>query len=189
EAPATGRVLDLENQPVVGAAVSVVGLAAPIEGDLGAFLTDLNGRQEANLSMIRHLAGLRQTQLGTDGGLFPKVRTGSEGCFTVRGVGRERLAILRITGPTIEAQDVHVLTRPGIARLRVPASRAIGQRPLTFGSAGLEHFAPPTTVIVGVVRAADSGKPIPGTVVCSYQRAGDSLTGRTDLMTTADREG
>ena len=96
---------------------------------------------------------------------------------------------MRIAGPTIETQDVRVLTRAGKESLQAPGYRGEVGNPLTFRSTGFDHAAAPATEIVGVVRDRDTRKPIPGAIVTSYQRARDPISHVTDLRATADKDG
>ncbi len=60
---------------------------------------------------------------------------------------------------------------------------------LTLYGNGFDHIAAPGRPIVGVVRDKDTGKPIPGAMVTSYQRAGSHISAVTDLRTVADKNG
>jgi hypothetical protein len=79
-------------------------------------------------------------------GLPEKVTTGKDGRFTVTGIGRGRSAALRITGPTIQMLQAGINTS-------------------TVAGATLDLVAGPTKPIEGVVRARDTGKPLPGVVI------------------------
>ena len=60
--------------------------------------------------------------------------TDAQGRFVVRGLGRDRLAILRIDGPAIRPLEIKVLTRPGRRSRRpfTPSSRN-GVQPRIMG--------------------------------------------------------
>jgi protocatechuate 3,4-dioxygenase beta subunit len=109
----------------------------------------------------------------------PGQTTGPDGRFRLTGLGRERLAVLRIEGPTIERQTVWVATRPGIDAKRY----ANGGRPVTMPGMlvmvpmklygpSFEHAAGPTRPIEGIVRDARTGKPLAGVGVNGGLEAG-----------------
>jgi RNA polymerase sigma factor (sigma-70 family) len=191
DAPLHGRVLDLEGKPVAGVKVRVHGLYAPRKGDLTDFVKAVKEKQEIYPALVEGLFGPSGGWVGRDlGSLFAPVKTDADGRFEIKGVGRERLAELRFEAPAIATADVFAMTRPG-QTLRLPGYRQYLPRTtiLTLHGNGFGHVAAPCKPIVGVVRDKDTGKPIPGAVVTSYERAGDPISAKTDLQTVADREG
>ncbi len=192
DTPLNGRLLDLEGKPVAGATVRVHGLHAPVKGDLTAFVNTVKDKQEIYPAVNRGgMVGLQGGWMGRDlGTLFPTVRTDADGRFEIKGVGRERVAELRFEAPAIATADVFALTRPH-ETLRLPGYRQYLPRTtiLTLHGNGFRHVAAPCQPVEGVVRDKGTGKPIPGAVVTSYQRAGDPISARTDLRAVADAEG
>jgi hypothetical protein len=87
-------------------------------------------------------------------GLTSAAVTGADGSFRVRGVGRERLEVLRFEGPTIETSEAYAMTHP---------TRRIG----VYHGAKLDHAAAPTRPIVGTVVDRETGKPVAGVTVLS----------------------
>jgi RNA polymerase sigma factor (sigma-70 family) len=171
DVPIQGRLLDLQGRPVAGARVRINGLEplyapqlyVPRTGDLTDWLAALKANQKDPWDLERtHFTGL--SGLGFDL-LFPPVTTGEDGRFELRGIGRERLACLRIDGPTIATQLVNVMTRRG-EKICLPLSR---RRPkgetITYFGAAFDVPAEPTRPVVGVVRDRDSGKPLAGVTV------------------------
>jgi RNA polymerase sigma factor (sigma-70 family) len=152
--PIRGRVLDLEGKPVVGATVRIEDELLVPAG--GADLTSLHSAAFATL--------------------FPAVKTGADGRFQVPGVGRERVAALRVEGPTIATQQVKAVARP--------AGKAVAQpRGVPF-----DLLAVPTRPVVGVVRDKETGKPLAGVVVRSYKVGGaEDFNGL--VRTTTDKDG
>jgi RNA polymerase sigma factor (sigma-70 family) len=131
--PVKGRVLDLQARPVAGAAVRVLRLKRiPDNFDW------LNQRRWAGLS--------------------EQVTTDRDGRFTLTGIGRDRVAVLHVSGPTIETRIVEVATRS-----------MVDGKPAT--SASIEVVAGPTKVIEGTVRARDTGKPLAGAWVYGNEEA------------------
>jgi RNA polymerase sigma factor (sigma-70 family) len=191
DAPLHGRVLDLQGKPAAGVAVRVHGLYVPAKGNLNGFVQSVKDKQEIYPAVNEGMVGLTGGWMGRDvGTLFAKVLTDREGSFEVPGVGRERVVELRFEAPAIATTDVFAMTRPG-QTLRLPGYRRYVPRTttLTLHGNGFEHVAGASKPVVGVVRDKDTGRPIPGAVVTSFQRAGDPISFRTDLRTVADGEG
>jgi RNA polymerase sigma factor (sigma-70 family) len=171
DVPIRGRVLDLQGKPVAGARVRVndleplnaAQLYVPKSGDLTAWLAALKANKMDPWDAERaHFTELHSPAVGS---LIPAATTGADGRFQLRGLGRERLAHLRIEGPTIATQIVNVMTRPGEA-VRLPLSR---RRPrgeaITYHGASFEVLAAPTKPVEGVVRDRDTGRPLAGVTV------------------------
>src|SRR5207247_7139493 len=139
DAPISGRILDLQGKPVVGAKVRVRNIRWPRQGNLTAFVQALKTRKEGgllpqynllhsfafhhrgwNLDGIFPLAVDEANQQVYDpdsigrllGGLFPPVFTDANVRFRIPGIGSERVADLLIEGPGIETNYVYAMTRP-----------------------------------------------------------------------------
>jgi 5-hydroxyisourate hydrolase-like protein (transthyretin family) len=181
-----GRVLDLQGQPVAGAKIQVNHLSVPNSGDLTAFLDDLKGRPDGYPAENSCLTTAHNPALVH---FFPEVISGKDGRFRIIGLGRERVAGLTISGPTIESKQVRVRTRPGETISRMEWKDFPGTGTLTYYGATFEHAAGPTRPIEGVVLDKETGKPVGFAVVESVKLAGDDLHGRNFIRTTADRDG
>src|SRR5262249_27477143 len=149
--PITGRVLDLEGRPVKDASVHVTTVEAPPEGDLGPVLKTI---QRDGNRVFGH--PLRAVYMAADPGIIAPVKTDEQGRFHINGVGNERIAVLRLEGPSIEHQSLYVLTRRdvNIKELVKSAPDRIGglvSLPRIYGPT-FEHLAGPTKPITGVVR-------------------------------------
>jgi hypothetical protein len=104
----------------------------------------------------------------------PTVTTGSDGRFTVRGIGRDRVALVQVEGDGIENRPTIVVTRP-MATIAVPAFTLHRQgggirtrtgRPMdTVHGSALDLAVGPDRPVVGVVTDWDTGKPVSGAVV------------------------
>jgi RNA polymerase sigma factor (sigma-70 family) len=178
--PIEGTIKNLEGQPVAGVSVRVVGLYVPKAGDLGQFHEDVkNGKLDQSL-IYHHLGAFEGDDLrdGALNPLFPPVTTAKDGTFTLKGLGGERIALLRIEGEGIETEDLMVMTRPGESALPVvPKGLGLGgedrqlARPVTLQGryavhgSKFTHTAAPSRPVVGAVTDLDTGKPVPGAVV------------------------
>jgi protocatechuate 3,4-dioxygenase beta subunit len=170
-APIEGRLLDTANQPLAGARVSVLDL---IGGEVSAMdrweaeagtdsqawiLVDGEMRRNLNLNWGRVF----------DSFLLPIV-TDAEGRFAVRGLGSNRVARLAIRHPRCEFQEIQVRTRDGeILNTR----KQILDEQLGTVRFAMEPCYPrqfeiaisPSIPLIGTVKDARTGQPIPGALV------------------------
>jgi RNA polymerase sigma factor (sigma-70 family) len=82
-------------------------------------------------------------------GLTTDLKTDRDGRFVLRGIGRDRSVLLHISGPTIEHKLLNVSTQ-----------KVVSGKPLDH--VDVEVVAGPSKPIRGVVRAADTGRPLAG---------------------------
>ena len=100
DVPIEGRVRNLEGQPVAGATVRVISLFRPKGKDLDDFYQNVKAGNLNKQLMFDHLNTFLGDHLA-DGKLekhYPPVTTGKDGTFTLKGIGKERMALLRIEG-------------------------------------------------------------------------------------------
>src|SRR5262249_55469746 len=117
------------------------------------------------------------------------VTTGADGRFEIKGVGRERVASLRVDGPTVATRRVKAMTRPG-GVIRLPADKDYRDgRAVTYYGAAFDHVAAPTKPVVGTVRDKDTGKPLAGVTVQCSRVAGALVSSSDFLRTTTDKGG
>lgn len=181
-----GHVLDLQGQGVAGATVRLLGLRLPNKGDLTTFVDALKASKGGYPVEFKHLNRLDHPALAR---LFPAVSTDAAGRFQIKGIGRERIAFLEISGPKIESRQLRVLTRPS-QRIQRPEWRDFpNSGSLIYYGAAFDHVAGPTTPITGIVRDKDTKKPLAGAIVTSWQIAGENFHGRDFIQTTTDKEG
>jgi hypothetical protein len=163
--PIRGRILNLEGKPVAGARIRIAdALYIPKKDDLTTWLAAVKaGQKEADRYNVDWLHLIELYSLAFDS-LIPPVTTGRDGRFHIKGIGRERLARLRIEGPTIATQIVTVQTRSdeAIHYLRTDYPKP---RTRTYYGAALEILAGPPRSVVGVVRDKGTGKPLAGVTV------------------------
>jgi RNA polymerase sigma factor (sigma-70 family) len=183
DVPIRGRVLDLQGKPVAGATVRIDDhLYVHSKGDLRSWLEALKaGKQNPNNLEENDFTALSSQALAR---LFPAVMTGADGRFQIKGIGRERIATLRVEGPTIATQVVMAMTRVA-ERIQVTEPAGPG---VTYHGATFDLLAIPTKPVVGVVRDKDTGRPLAGVTVRSHRVAGAfDLNGL--VRTATDREG
>jgi beta-lactamase regulating signal transducer with metallopeptidase domain len=155
DVPIRGRFLDPAGRPLVGARVRLDRLMIPLQRDLGAHLD--RQKKGGLLTMTDYERSLYRPQIL---GLTAETRTDAEGRFTLTGLGRDRLAQLRISAPSVVDTTLTVMTRDG---------PDIGTAPLPNGKptrviygAGFTLQLRPGRAIKGRVIDRDTREPVPG---------------------------
>ena len=180
--PITGQVVDLEGKPVPGATLRVLEIRAAAGEDLGPWLEAVRARRGTRYQLEQKYLP-RSTITPA-----PKLTADAEGRFRLTGIGRDRLVVARLDGPTIASQELRILTRPGEA-LTVAPFRFPAEGTTTYYAADFRHAAAPTRPIAGVVRDKDTKEPLAGIVIMSIQMADHRWSGHQMVQTTTDAEG
>jgi protocatechuate 3,4-dioxygenase beta subunit len=190
DVPVAGQVVDLEGRPIQGVTVRVLRIRAAQGDDLRPWLAALKNKE--GRSLLLEQQHIRRQLMSAEVPRLPqKTVTDAGGRFRLAGIGRDRLVTVRVSGPTIATQDLHILTRPG-QPIEVPRSTYLDGSPAsvrTYYGASFRHVATPTRPIVGVVRDRDTKKPLAGITIQSYKQANDPLHGRNLARTTTDAQG
>jgi RNA polymerase sigma factor (sigma-70 family) len=189
-----GKVQNLEGQPVAGATIRVIGLYEPKAVDLAAWYDHVKDGKLGQQLIYDHLIAFESDELidGMLNPLYPPLTTGKDGTFKLTGIGRERVALVRIESEGIETTDVMLMTRDVTAVLPTPVKRQDNGLPQStqgryavYGTTAKITVAP-SRPIVGTVRDLDSGKPVAGATVQLVSAGGlqfrtpDRMTTRTD---------
>ena len=160
DTPIRGRFLDGEGRPLAGARVRLTRVMIPMGRDLDEHLA-------------REIGASFTSSLGYDSqwndpdlvpGLVTETHTDADGRFVLSGIGRERLASLSVSAPTVEDTDVIVMTRetPDVrTRLGDTLTPPEAPRPVIHG-AGFTLQLKPGSTIRGVVSDRNTGEPIEG---------------------------
>jgi hypothetical protein len=170
--PIEGRIFNTEGKPLAGVRIRVLGINAPSRGRLDDFLTAW--QQEWRMAYQRLLRPMLFLPP------FESVKiTDKEGRFRITGVGSERVVKLRLSGPGVSQDVLHVITRAGFdpaavnkaALGRIPVQlRLPGHPPQLYGPT-ITYVASAGRRIEGTVREAGSGKPVAGiTIYCVFGR-------------------
>jgi RNA polymerase sigma factor (sigma-70 family) len=164
EMPVTGRVVDLQGRPVAGARVRLAGLATTASGGLAEFLQvwreDKKDRGRAFRVLEKRLYG--DAALGR----VAAATADADGRFTLRGLGRDHVATLRVGGAGVAEQFAEVVTRPDFR----PGPPKPDQFPLYGPSPAL--VAAPGKPVAGTVRDAKTKRPLAGVRVAGRVHAG-----------------
>ncbi len=149
DTPIRGRVYDLQGKPVVGASVRLIRLRLPNKADLPAFIEALKASKDGYPLENSFLTALEISPLAQ---LFAPASTRTDGRFQFRSIGRVRIAMVEISGPTIETRHVRVITRPGEQIDRLEWNDGLSTGKLTYYGAAL----------------SSSGKQFPLLVTCGH---------------------
>jgi hypothetical protein len=181
--PIRGRLLDIQGEPVVGASVQLVGILWHPAGELDEWRAALEAEQAAYPVQYRLLRDWSKDDIPS---LFPAVTTDRAGRFTLKGIGRERIASLLISGPGVETRFEYVATREMPAVTVPDWDRQNQGHFTTYHGASFVLVAGHGLEVVGTVRDKDTGKPLDGVTVQTTAAFGNPLR---FLRTTTDAEG
>ena len=203
ERPVRGRVIDLEGRPVAGVRVRLQRIDQPIgEGEATDIVGTWIEQAKANPVAIGkdEMMAMTDASSKTPISRFPaashmhgvallgrQVITDSDGGFQIDGVGDDRLAMLRMDGPTIASTLVPVVTR-SMAPVNTPGHEPTLRNGKTFGN-DFVFAAEPTQVVRGKIRDRMSGKPIAGATIELEHFADSQLKIGGFLSTTSGPDG
>jgi RNA polymerase sigma factor (sigma-70 family) len=191
DVPITGQIVDLEGKPVPGATLRQLQVMASPKEDLGPWLTAANDKTAPpagrDLEIIQKYMPRYTTAPST------VITTDAAGRFRLTGIGRERVVILRLEGPTVASEYLHVRTRPGevikVGLLEADREYGTPRIDTTYYGADFRHVAGPTKPVIGVVRDRDTKKPLAGFTVQSEKLAHSPYHGTHITQTVTDAEG
>ena len=194
----TGRVIDLQGKPVVGATVAVHNVHAGPPGVFDELLKNWQGSAEKQ----EQASGKLDRAIYNRGGLGQAfhTKTGKDGTFTLSGLGKDRVVTLLVTGDGIADTFADVATRKGVELKGVsaaaPRMRASGRgNPMRLYSPDLTVVVAPDKPVTGVVRDEATGNPLSGVRVAGASLTGDIGSGSFHFhawptpATTTDKEG
>src|SRR5262249_1461890 len=167
DAPLSGQVKTLEGKPAAGARVELYFVGGNDRGDLKPRLKAVGrgrGSEVSGERLDRFLIGPGLERIGTT--------TDADGRFRLSGVGRGRLAALRVWGPSSAHACVLARTEPGEKVLVPGISGAVF--PGADGCYGQEMALQlaPSRPVEGVVTDVETGAPLVGAIIQSQKFAG-----------------
>ena len=172
DVPIRGRFLGPDGKPLAGARVRVTGLGIPIDRDLDAHLAREKQRSLYTLTSY----GRELWQPPPFPGLAIETRTDADGRFTLTGLGRDRLADLRVTAPTVVDTQLQVMTRDGPDVGTLPNGE--GNPTHVIRGAGFTLKLEPGLTVTGRVIDRDTREPVPGMWVGPLQNAVNTFSSR-----------
>ncbi|MHB1424304.1 MAG: sigma-70 family RNA polymerase sigma factor [Gemmataceae bacterium] len=173
DVPIQGRILSLEGKPLAGVEVSVQTIEAFPRGDLSRVL------QAVREGALWHDFVTEVRRLGTSTADASRtVKTDADGRFRLDAIGRDRIATLHLKGPRIHYSSIAVMTRPGES-VSVRNPKRLDPKGYAIHGATFEYLARPSRLIRGTVREKDTGKPLAGIHILSYD---STVQVRTDAQ-------
>jgi beta-lactamase regulating signal transducer with metallopeptidase domain len=174
EQPIRGRIIDLEGRPVRDARVEAVRYVNTATAAIDEWLASAAGKekpvriapdklvggQPASLDWARNRRDTAILHVDSievvSEAIVPTVKTNADGRFELKGIGRDRLVVLRISAPRSTTVFPVSLTRP---------LRSNPFPPGELSGPDFERVAPPSAPVEGFVTDEESGKPVPGAVM------------------------
>ncbi|HEX4792479.1 MAG TPA: hypothetical protein VH370_01740 [Humisphaera sp.] len=155
--PMEGRIIDLEGRAVEGVKVIPLGVSSHILASQAQFQNPPPGYSTISSNPLV-LCGINDPLL-----------TDKDGRFRIAGMGRERLITLEFQSSKVALLNVRATTREGPPQTIALGSDKAGH--LTFYGNKMELTAAPAVSVVGVVRDAETKKPLAGVSVrTNYSR-------------------
>jgi beta-lactamase regulating signal transducer with metallopeptidase domain/protocatechuate 3,4-dioxygenase beta subunit len=201
DVPLEGRVLDLEGRPIHGVRVSVERLT-PAAKDLGDWIEaakqnpvtlpedwmaqPINSPKRRNAPKVARFPGRKSLWIAPTG-FLPSAVTDENGNFKFTGLGRDRLVCLQLEGGAIAKTWLNAVTHE-MPSVPYPQNDPRFRVPTCFGRR-FDYTAEPEQPIAGVVRDADSGRPLPRVEVRLGQYADSLLLVEGFLAAVTDDEG
>jgi RNA polymerase sigma factor (sigma-70 family) len=190
DVPITGQIVDLQGKPVPGATVSTRQISAAPGEDLAPWLEAVKDKGARSFDLEKQY--LKRYTIGVNA----KTTTDADGHFRLTGIGRNRLVILRLEGPGITSELLHVLTRPGgptvVTEFEGKPEYNDPRRLTTYYGANFKHAAAPSRPIIGIVRDKETKRPLSGITIRSLKLANSAtyyMAGQESARTTTDTEG
>ena len=187
--PIHGDIVDFAGQPVVGARLTLLEVWTGANGNLSEWRAATQ-EPEADYYTARTKTP-RCINAAQVRSLVSPAITDDDGHFTLAGVGRGRIAVLIIEGPSIATEKLFVRSEAGGAIELLESQRTPGRGTHVYLPAELNHVARPSIAITGMVRDASTQAPLAGVTVTSQSRHGAKSSGWGEdfIRTVTDDEG
>ena len=184
DVPLENRFVDLEGRPIAGITVRAAYVIVSPDNDLGSWLKEL---QDGKLQGGATTPGvpIPADQLG----ITTTATSDKEGRIKLTGIGRGRVAFVRIDGPTIESKLVWIMSHDHdtVAVPQHPNSFSLFADQPVHGCKS-DVVAAACIPIEGVVKDLDTGKPIAGATVYNALNSPYGM-GRHIVETKTDGQG
>jgi len=187
DVPITGRVVDLEGRPVSGATIRINMLNCPRSTEeVDRWLTEAAKEPAGGAQPQPNYFPTKEQCPGCELAISAPATTDLDGRFRLTGLGRDRMATLDISGPSIAFRRVQVVTRP----MKPVENRAAEGPPLFdlgYHGADCTIVVEPGRPIEGVVHDAETKAPIAGATVTGEMLGGSiwSVSGLNVAVTDA----
>jgi len=194
DVPVRGRLVNIEGQPIADAIVRTLSVHSGTDGTLDAWVAATKQR-----GADQNTAGRSLRRIDTaNSAIVPVVRTGADGRFTLRGIGRERIADILVSAPNVEMRLLHVLSRRGEPiKLAFDRPSAASLQSESFYPNEFTGLLGPSIPVEGRITDRKTGRPLADCVVKTGYTATDPHAGLRPssslasdyLQTLTDSEG
>jgi hypothetical protein len=184
DVPITGRIVNLEGQPVAGVSVKVEEFRVPKEDNLTNWLVAVEKGSPPWVA-----ASLIDWNRKSPEKAGREAKTDNNGRFWLEGFGGERILELSLQREGIAYKRIEVATRK---MNPIPARgfrNQYGPGAGTIYGADFVYAAAPSRPIEGVVKDAKTGQLLAGVEVRSSRFAGSDFIGTMSLRTTTGSQG
>ncbi len=167
DVPIKGQFLDAGGKPLVGARVQMTQLMVPGNGSLDAHLERWSKASDSARFLSKAPTYKRElTWMHVIPNLTTESVTDDEGRFTLKGIGRDRLARLKVMAPNVQTAYVEVMARnaPDVGML----VDFDGKPTMTTHGASFSRQLKRGLLVHGVVRDRDTKAPIEGMWAAKY---------------------
>ncbi|WP_435011044.1 sigma-70 family RNA polymerase sigma factor [Tundrisphaera lichenicola] len=154
--PIEGRIIDLEGRPVADAQIKVEGLLSEINGDFSGWIARARADEIGDLQEGQEHHSIKPLSI--------KASSGPDGRFLLRGIGKDRVAELLISGPGIVTTRSYVMTRDE-PKIQLSGPNQIWQERRLVHPPRFELALPPSRKVEGIARDRETGRPIAGLII------------------------
>lgn len=164
DVPIHGRLIDIDGNAIVSAEITIRDVWTGEDGTLDAWQASANESDENfGLAVNRFIVARSALQLavnhrtsGFPGSIFEPVTTDADGRFSIRGLGRERLAELIVRASGYETVPVYMRTEQGeVVTIRGSRGRAEQDEPVY--AAEFSRVLGPSVPVIGEVTDRETG--------------------------------
>ena len=171
----SGRIVNIEGRPVVGAKLTLLSVATSENDDLSDW------REEAVKSEADYYSARTKTARMMNGpqvrSLVKQATTDQQGKFRMPGIGNGRIAELLVEGPGIASEKIFARTEPGAEIQLKQSKRSPDLGDYTYYANEFAYIAGPSTAITGIVRDQETKSPLAGVTIKSQSRHGEAISG------------
>ncbi len=190
DVPIRGRILDTNESPVAGAKIETVGVYGGPESSMATWTAaaEQSGAIWNSVGIVfQKLIGGYPYASNVPG--VPAIKSDADGYFTIRGLGRERIAQIVVSGPGIATTMLHVRTTPGnVIKLAKRDDINVGHE--VYYPNDFAVKIGPSIPIEGSVTDSQTGKPLADVIVRAESDKSYMMFPSTCLIrTVSDAEG
>ena len=185
--PLTGRIINAEGQPVRGIRVRITEVWQSKQENLHSW-EKTSTEKTADYYSLRNQAS--QLLIGAEApSIIADGISDDDGRVLIKGIGRDRVVKLVISGPGIELAEFHARTRKGETVVVPHEWDFSSDLKETYRAAEFVHVVSISIPVIGQVTDSETGKPIAGVRVGNGYQGFWTGRGSRQLTATTDADG